>query len=143
MVVAVAVAGGVLAVPSRDQRLVALDDAELCALTVEAWQSLLGVSGGAQMIVEALLDALRERELSLAQFARVAHIDRVREKLLQLARVQGRRVDGRVLIELPLTHALLAEMIGSARETVSGAVKALETEGFLVREDGRYSVTPV
>ena len=64
MVVAVAVAGGVLAVPSRDQRLVALDDAALRALTVEAWQSLLGVSGGAQMIVEALLGALGEPKLA-------------------------------------------------------------------------------
>ena len=81
---------------------------------------------------------MREREESLAQFANVDHLERLRAKLLQLARISGRAVDGGVQVELPLTHALLGQMVGSARETVSGAVRALEQEGFLVRDDGHY-----
>jgi len=142
MVVAVSGSGGVLAAPSGDQRLVALEDAAVLAVTADAWRCLLGRTAAAEVIGEALLEALRERELSLAQFARVAHVERVRGKLLQLARVHGRCVDGAVQVELPLTHALLAEMVGSARETVTGAVRSLEQEGFLVREGGRYRLMP-
>jgi len=138
MVVGVVGAGGVLAVPAGDQRLVALEDAVVRKVTVTAWKCLLGRPAAAALIVEALLDAVRERELSLAQFGSVAHLERVRGKLLQLSRVHGRRVEGGVLVELPLTHALLAAMVGSARETVTGAVKALEQEGFLTRENGCY-----
>ena len=94
------------------------------------------------MLLSGVLAALREREESLAQFANVAHIERLRAKLLQLARISGRLVDGGVQVELPLTHALLGQMVGSARETVSGAVRALEQEGFLVRDDGRYRLIP-
>jgi len=39
---------------------------------------------------------------------------------------------------LPITHELLAEMIGSARETVTRAVDALEQNGFLRRQDRGY-----
>jgi CRP-like cAMP-binding protein len=138
VVVAVADSGGVLLVPSGDQRLVALEDAAVLAVTADVWRRLLGRPAAAEAIGGALFEALRERELSLAQFAYVAHVERVRGKLLQLARVHGRCVDGALQVELPLTHALLAEMVGSARETVTGAVRALEQEGFLVREGGRY-----
>jgi CRP-like cAMP-binding protein len=138
MVVAVARAGGVLAAPSGDQQVISLEDASVRAVTDVAWRGLLERPAASALIVDALLDALRERELNLAQFASVAHVERVRGKLLQLSRAHGRRVEGGVLVELPLTHALLAEMVGSARETVTGAVRALEAEGFLVREDGRY-----
>ena len=138
IVVAVAASGGVLAVPVGDQRLIALQDAAVLAVAADARRCLLGLPAAAEAIVEALLAALGEREESLAQFASVAHVERVRRKLLQLARVHGSPADGGVEVELPLTHALLAEMVGSARETVTGAVKALEREGFLVREDGRY-----
>ena len=43
-----------------------------------------------------------------------------------------------MLLQLPITHELLAEMIGSARETVTRAVDALEQNGFLRREDRGY-----
>jgi CRP-like cAMP-binding protein len=51
------------------------------------------------------------------------------------------KVDGRgVRIDLPLTHELLAEMVCSARETVTRAVDELEREGFVIREAGGYRV---
>jgi CRP-like cAMP-binding protein len=138
MVVAVAVPGDVLAPPGGEQQLLALQDAVLCVVTAQALRGLLGRPRAAEALLVGLLRALREREESLAQFATVAHAERVRRKLLQLAHVRGRPVDGGMQVELPLTHALLAQMVGSARETVSGAVRALEQEGFLTREGGWY-----
>ena len=43
-----------------------------------------------------------------------------------------------VRLDFPITHELLAEMIGSARETVSRAVEQLERSGVVVREGRSY-----
>src|SRR5919201_582369 len=89
-------------------------------------------------IVDSLLEALRERQESLAQFANVIHAERVRGKLLQLARTHGTVVAGGVRLDLPLTHELLGQAVGSARETVTSSLGKLEREGFLIRDSGRY-----
>jgi CRP/FNR family transcriptional regulator len=140
MLLTVAGQGDLLSAPWDGQRLLAIDSATVIPVTKAAQHHLLGCQPVAEAIVGALLERLREREESLAQFGNVAHVERVRRKLLQLARLHGTRVDGGVLVELPLTQALLAEMVGSARETVSGAVGTLEREGFLTRDSGRYTV---
>ena len=91
--------------------------------------------------MDALLEELRERQQSLAHFGNVAHAERLREKLLQLAGTHGTAVAGGVEVELPLTHKLLGQSIGSARETVTAAVQTLEREGFLTRVGRRYRLT--
>ena len=83
---------------------------------------------------------LRDRQESLRHFANVRHVERVREKLLQLARVHGRVGPGGVRLDLPLTHELLAEMVGSRRETVTFALADLQKEGFVAREGRTYVV---
>jgi CRP-like cAMP-binding protein len=138
IVVAIAAPGDLLISPAGDQRLLALQDAAVRVLPPQAVRHVLEHPAAAEAIVVGLVRALRERDESLAQFANVAHVERVRRKLLQLARLRGKPVDGGVQVELPLTQAMLAQMVGSARETVSGAVRALEREGFLSRSDGRY-----
>ncbi|MGZ4388260.1 MAG: helix-turn-helix domain-containing protein, partial [Gaiellaceae bacterium] len=87
---------------------------------------------------------LRDRQESLAAFASVRHADRVREKLLQLARAHDRVGPGGIRLDLPLTHELLGEMVGSARETVTWALAELQREGFVRREGRTYrlSVAP-
>jgi len=47
-------------------------------------------------------------------------------------------VAGGVRLDFPVTHELLGEMIGSARETVSRALDRLESTGFVVREGRSY-----
>jgi CRP-like cAMP-binding protein len=68
----------------------------------------------------------------------------VRGKFLQLARAHGRVVKGGVLVDLPLTHDLIAESIGSTRETVTLALRELMRSGFVSRVDRRYrlSISP-
>jgi len=91
-------------------------------------------------VVEGIGDQLRERQESLAQLSIIRHVERVRYKLTQLARIHGKVTGGGVRIDLPLTQRLLAEMIGSARETVSLALAELTQTGFVRREGHVYVV---
>jgi CRP-like cAMP-binding protein len=70
----------------------------------------------------------------------VHHVDRVREKLLELARDHGRVGREGIRLDFPLTHDLLGEMTGSARETVTRALDELQREGFVQRRGRTYSL---
>jgi CRP-like cAMP-binding protein len=130
--------GTLLPSPHSDEQLAALADSTVISLGPRVLQSLLQLPSAASEIVDALLEALRERQESLAQFASVGHAERLRGKPLQLARTHGTVVSGGVRVELPLTHELLAQAVGSARETVTSALRTLEREGFLAREGRIY-----
>jgi CRP/FNR family transcriptional regulator len=133
--------GTLLPPPRSDEQLAALADSAVISLGPEVLDSLLQLPSAAAEIVNALLEALRERQESLSQFSNVVHTDRLRGKLLQLARAHGAVVTGGVRVDLPLTHELLSQAIGSARETVTSALRTLEREGFLVREGRLYRLT--
>jgi len=130
--------GTLLPSPQLDEQLAALADSAVIPLGPRVLRSLLQLPSAAAEIVDALLEALRERQESLAQFANVDHAERLRGKLLQLARTHGTVVAGGVRVELPLTHELLGQAVGSARETITSALRTLEREGFLVREGRLY-----
>jgi CRP-like cAMP-binding protein len=138
MIVALSGPGTLLLPPATDERLEALEDAALLALDARARRSLLVLPGGAELLLSGLEEGLRTAQESLAQLASVRHVERVRDKLLQLAREHGRVVPGGVRLDLPLTHELIGEMVGSARETVTWALAQLQREGFVRREGRSY-----
>ena len=138
MIVAVAGPGAVLLPPAPGERLEAATDARLTLVGDDAQAALLRAPGAAAVLVAALAEQLRERHESLAQFSSVRHVERVRDKLLQLARAHGKVVPGGVRIDLPLTHELVGEMVGSARETVTWAFAELAREGFVSRDGRTY-----
>ena len=111
--------------PRPDEEIVALTNAVLAPVEPSADQ---------------LLDALRDREESLAILAIPRHTDRVRAKLIQLARMHGKVTAAGVVLPLPLTHELIADMTASARETVTWALRELAEQGFVTREGRRYVV---
>lgn len=134
-------AGGVLLPPADEEELVAVVPSRVRIVSSSGLDRLLSGAESAHDIWEALASAVRRREELIASLSNARHIERVRETFLRLARDYG-KVDGRgVRIDLPLTHELLAEMVGSARETVTRAVDALEREGFVSREPRGYRVT--
>jgi CRP-like cAMP-binding protein len=138
MILAVAGPGAVLLPPGRDERFEALADSWLTAITPAARERLLELPGARETLLDGLVDELRERQESLAHFSSVRHVDRVRDKLIQLARVHGKVVPDGVRLDLPLTHELVGEMVGSARETVTWAFAQLAREGFVSREGRSY-----
>jgi CRP/FNR family cyclic AMP-dependent transcriptional regulator len=136
--IAIAGRGEVLAPLGRGEQLRGLTSARVRAVTPVAKHALMHIPPAAGVITDALVDSLGDRKASLANFARFPHVERVRGKLLQLARTHGRVVEGGVIIDLPLTHDLLAESIGSTRETVTLALRKLTRSGFVTRVDRRY-----
>lgn len=138
IVLALAGAGEVLLPPGSEDQMTAITDARMTAVTHEAYRELLANPEAAAAVADLLADAICERERSLGTFGRFPHVERVRGKLLQLARSYGKVSERGVLIRLPLTHDLLADMVGSARETVTWAMRELLEEGFLSREGRLY-----
>jgi CRP-like cAMP-binding protein len=138
VVVAEAGAGSVLLAPSDREHLQALTDSWATVLPLAPLEDLLAISRVATMLFRALETALRLRQDTTSYFANVHHVDRVRLKLLQLAEQFGRvRPDG-IRLEFPLTHDLLADMVGSARETVTRCLDELQRSGFVVRDGHSY-----
>ena len=141
MTVAIARAGDLLVAPQAGECLRAPAGAVVTLLPPLVVQALLSRPATALVLLERLIDAVVDRQQSLAQFGAVGHATRVREKLLQLARVHGRVAADGVHLDLPLTHDLIAQTTGSARETVTVAIAELRREGFVVRDGRRYRLT--
>lgn len=137
MILGVVTAGAVLRPPAPAERLDVLATTRVTVVSPSARRALIRIPAAADALLDGVGAALEETRESLGHFASVRHVDRVRDKLLQLARTHGRVVPGGVRLDLPLTHELLGEMVGSARETVTWAVAQLTREGFLERE-GRF-----
>jgi CRP-like cAMP-binding protein len=89
-------------------------------------------------VVELLELALSQKQEALGIFAHTRHVDRVRRKLVQLAQSYGRVVRDGIRIDFPVSHTLLAEMIGSSRETVTRALDELQRSGFVARRGHTY-----
>jgi CRP-like cAMP-binding protein len=132
---------GTLVLPPRvDEVLVALTRAELVPLSRDRCAALVASPEAAALLLDALSDTIRQRQAALASLAHLHHIDRVRQKLIQLAQDHGRVGRDGIRLDFPLTHDLLGEMTGSARETVTRALDELQREGFVVRNGRSYSV---
>jgi CRP/FNR family transcriptional regulator, cyclic AMP receptor protein len=130
--------GAVLLPPTADEVLVALGPSRVTLVSADARDRLLASPALARRVVEQLAFGLAQRQEALANFAPTRHTERVRRKLLQLARRYGHVVRDGIRIDVPLSHALLAEMIGSSRETVTRALDELERDRFVVRAGSTY-----
>ena len=130
--------GAILLPPGPDEVLLGLGRAWATAISAEARDLLLALPGVARKVVVELTVALEHRQEAIANFAAPRHVERVRRKLLQLGRAYGHVVRDGVRIDFPISHALLAEMIGSSRETVTRAIDALQRDGFVARAGSTY-----
>ena len=130
--------GTLLLPPSADEELVGLGSSRVLVIDFDARRRLLQMPSVAERIVDQLALGARQRREATANFALTRHGERVRRKLLQLGRVHGHVVRDGVRIDFPVSHALLGEMIGSSRETVTRAVDELQRAGFVARSGSTY-----
>jgi CRP/FNR family transcriptional regulator, cyclic AMP receptor protein len=130
--------GSVLVTPARTEVLISLWRSRLTVIDASARAELLRLPALADRLVQQLALGLRQKQEAAANFAPARHVDRVRGKLLQLAESYGHVVQDGVRIDFPVSHALLAEMIGSSRETVTRAVAQLQRAGFVDRRGSTY-----
>jgi len=128
----------VLLAPAGTEVLLGLGRSRLTVVDPCARATLLTVPAVADRLVQQLALALRQNQEAIANFAPARHVDRVRGKLLELGGSYGRVVRDGVRIDFPVSHGLLAEMIGSSRETVTRAVADLQRVGFVDRRGSTY-----
>jgi hypothetical protein len=92
-----------------------------------------------------VFDALLERSLRRVRIlgdqaaldSRVGMERRVLHALWHLAERSGSETAEGVVVPLPLTHQMLAELIGAQRPSVSAAISSLSSEGTLRRTSDR------
>ncbi|MCZ7571099.1 MAG: Crp/Fnr family transcriptional regulator [Ardenticatenaceae bacterium] len=107
-------------------------DGETLATLMERYPRL--AINGMRLLAERVREFQdRLRELVTERVAR-----RVARTLLRLVRQGGRKVEGGVLIDLPLSRQDLAEMTGTTLYTVSRILSQWEQQGFI--ETGRKRV---
>jgi CRP-like cAMP-binding protein len=134
-------AGGDLVLPSRDGatlELEALRPSRLRVVAPDVRRRLLSDPTASDEVFAGLAAAVAERDQSLSQFASRVHDDRVLAKLLQLGRKFGRVTSDGIRLDLPLTHQLLADSVGAARETVSVTLRQLQRTGTVQRVGRTY-----
>jgi hypothetical protein len=92
-------------------------------------------------VIEALLERAFRRIRGMATQAafdsRAGMDQRVLFSMWHLADRCGERVDGGRVIPLPLTHQMIADLLGAQRTSVSAAISRLSGEGMLSRTEGR------
>jgi Crp-like helix-turn-helix domain len=136
--------GRVVLPPASEEVLFALADSQLTVISPEALDALLALPGVAKTLLEQLAMTLGQKQEAIGNFGSTRHIERVRGMLLQLARNYGRVALDGVRIDFPLSHTLLAAMVGSSRETVTRSLDQLQRGGFVARRghDYRLLVSP-
>jgi Crp-like helix-turn-helix domain len=132
--------GSLVLPPENGDSLVALTAAAIVPISAADRDRLLESPIASRLLVDGLAETLRQKQAAVASLSRLHHVDRVREKLLELAREHGRVGRDGIRLDFPLTHDLLGEMTGSARETVTRALDELQRQGFVQRRGRTYSV---
>lgn len=133
-------AGSILPAPADDEYLQSLTDAWLTAVPHAAWRRLLAVPEIAERLVAGLEETIARQRDACRSLAGIRNAERVRRQLVELAREHGRVTRDGVRIDLPLTHDLIADMVGCARETVTRAFDELQREGFVARRGSSYQL---
>lgn len=89
------------------------------------------------VLIEGLLERLMQRSRSLAAYATIESVRSLDDRLIalfwHLAERHGRRRADGVLVPLPLTHQILAELVGARRPSVTVALKRLDEAGRVSR----------
>jgi hypothetical protein len=90
----------------------------------------------------ALSGRLVRRARELVYLAALSHLVKVHERLLgtlwHLAERWGRVTSRGVVVALPFTHEILAEVVGAQRPSLTTGITTLEQRGLITREDGHY-----
>src|SRR3954447_667225 len=132
--------GGILLPPGAEEVLSGLGRAAVTVIPAEVRDRLLTFPAVAQRVAERLGFALEQRQEAITNLAPTRHVERVRRKLFQLAGAYGQVTRDGIRIDFPISHALLAQMIGSSRETVTRVLDERRRGGFVARDGSTYSL---
>lgn len=91
-------------------------------------------------LLVALARTIRRETDELSDLAGLDVPGRLAKKLLELAEVHGRVVEGAIEIELPVTQSELAAMISAARPSVNRLLGLYEEQGVIARRGRRLAI---
>ena len=121
---------------------VVVEDALLCTVRADDLFALLANDPALALNVAKLLSGrLDDARATMEDLAYARVGDRIVHLYRKLAAEHGVRVPGGTRVDLRLTHADVASLVGSTRETVSAEIAKLVEAGRL-RVDGRAVIVP-
>jgi CRP-like cAMP-binding protein len=125
----------------RSADATALEDSTLMVVERRHFLPYLVSSNELALRVIALLcERLRDTSETLGNFAMLDLPGRLARKLLKLAGEYGKSANGRIRLEIRLSHTDLGRFVGSSRESVNKQMRAWEEDGIVAREGGRIAV---
>lgn len=128
--------------PLRQTFAEALEDAHICAASVEDFTRLMSHKPQLTMMVAGEIAKRRsEMETRIAGLAYGSGRAKLIHALRHLAREHGeRQADGKTRIGIRLSHQELAQLIGVSRETCTIELGKLQKSGAVCFDDERYIV---
>jgi CRP-like cAMP-binding protein len=98
-------------------------------------------------LIDCLHDCLGRQTHRASRHLAVLHLPRVEDRIValfvDLAERFGRMTRDGIVIDLPLTHQVIGDLVASRRPTVSLALQALAEDGVMGRlDDGRWHLAP-
>ncbi|MCM3629090.1 Crp/Fnr family transcriptional regulator [Paenibacillus glycanilyticus] len=117
-----------------------MDETLICSVPKKAFEDFLSERPllSLKMLTE-LSKILKERDEMLEKLTLGDVQDRILHLLLKLSERFGVEDEGKVRIDLQLTHQEVANMVGATREAVSGILKKLMKDGVI--NTGRKSIS--
>ncbi|MBW8741812.1 MAG: Crp/Fnr family transcriptional regulator, partial [Acidobacteria bacterium] len=94
--------GALIIPPEPGEVLAALTDAAVAVVDRDSLDELLASPERARALLDGLAETLRQKHAAIANMSRLHHVDRVREKLIELAREHGRVGRDGVRLDFPL-----------------------------------------
>jgi CRP/FNR family transcriptional regulator len=111
---------------------VAVTDARAAVISRERFLDLLSSFPQVRLkFIRILSRRLARIERGVSEFSHTRSYHRLATVLLRLCGEHGEESSGGVLVRLPLTHADLAGMIGTTRETVTYQINRFRKKGLL------------
>jgi CRP/FNR family cyclic AMP-dependent transcriptional regulator len=120
----------------RSASVMTLEPCRMATLSRDVFQDfLMHHPDTALALIKSLIRRIRSMNERVRDLSMLDVSGRVAKLLLSLAR----EVDGRLVVEEPLTQQEIGEQVGACREMVSRVLKALKADNY-IREEGRRIV---
>ena len=121
----------------RSATIVTKEPSEILVIGKAAFRDSLSLNSDLMFnLLRVLLQRLRKADEKIESLAFMNVYDRVTTFLMQAAAPQG---DNWVIQE-PLTHQEIADMVGASRETVSRTIKELQKTGYISVQKKRITI---
>ncbi|MFC7440445.1 Crp/Fnr family transcriptional regulator [Laceyella putida] len=109
-----------------------IDQTELIAIPVKSFEALMLANPSmAVKVMRVMSDKILDLQKQLQELTGYAAQNRAITFLLGLADKYGKKREGTIRIDIPLTHQDMASAIGTTRETVSRLLNQLRKDGLI------------